>query len=370
MHTTLRAGVRWLIVLLLACSSSSVAAEGGVEHKPGLNWVRLSGAEACIAAAELVQRVEARLGRSLFAAARDAKLFVDGYVARSAQGFAVTLEVSERDGRVLGRRTLQFAGDDCSVIIEAVTLVIAVTLYPDSALPFSGIPLEPGTAADLDALFARESAELDPASLPQAPAAAPAPPTHGREAAPAAVGGGTPRSKAPFGLTLAGAPTLGFGQLPGLAAGAAAYATLRPWPDLSIEAGFVYFPARSVRAEVVRGEAQFALWLGSLAVCPLRPAGWDTFDVCFGAEAGSLYASASEFLFVNQRGSEAVLNLRASGVWSVTLAGPLLLRMALSLSVPILQHNYTFRGPDNAPVSLFRMPQASLRAEVGLGVTF
>jgi len=361
----------WLLVPWLLVSQ--IGRAGAAEPiMPGLNWVRLADADSCPTAAQIGASVEARLGRELFVVAREAQLFLDGYVARSVAGFEVTLEVSELAGRVLGRRVLQFEGDDCSAIEPAVALVIAVTLNPDSALPSGGIPLEHGTAERLDALFAGESIDPDPASLPAPNAGTANARTSNETPLPAADSGDLgPRTRyEPVLVELAAAGGAGLGQLPGVALTGSAYAALRFPRGPRIELGISYLPARTARPERGAGEASFALLLGSLAVCPLRLQVWSTPELCFGAELGSLSSHARDFAFANQSAHDWVVNLRASGGWDVVLAAPLFMRVAVLLSVPLLQRNYTFRGPDNAPVSLFRMPQAAARAELGLGIAF
>ena len=92
--------------LMLALSSAlphGVARAHG-PPAPALNWVRLPGAEHCIAAAALADRIEERVGRVLFVPDTEAGLSVDGRVGRNEQGFQVTLQVSKPGGRVLGER--------------------------------------------------------------------------------------------------------------------------------------------------------------------------------------------------------------------------------------------------------------------------
>jgi hypothetical protein len=340
----------------------------GDQPRPGINWVRLPGASDCLSAPALVMSVEARLGRSLFVATSLAKVFVDGHVARVAAGFEVVLEVSDSDGAVLGQRAMHFDGDDCKVIEDAVTLVIAVTLYPNSALPAAGIALKPGTAQRLDALFGDESLDPNLASLPSVDPTAPPRERATSDGAPPAPER-PPTQSAGLRFALAGAATFGIGQLPSPALGLAAYGVVTPRSSLSIEAGFLYFPANVALADGGAGAASFALLLGSIAVCPVQPDWLRRLDLCIGAEAGQVHVEASGFVFDNQRADDLVVNLRASGVWQVPVAGGFFLRVALLASAPLLQRNYTFRGPDNAPESLFRMPQAAVRADLGLGLT-
>jgi hypothetical protein len=329
----------------------------------GLNWVRMEGAHSCMSAAELAFEIEHRLGRSLFVAVSDAEIFVDGWVARTQDGFEVVVEVSDRDGDVLGHRALHFVGDDCKAIESAVALVIAVTIYPDSALPFAGIALDPSTAQRLDALFASEPVDPDPASF-AAGMPAPGP----RDAAPAAASGGPhPQPSAALGLGVGLAPAFGWGQLPAPALGVSAHVSYAPPGGFLIEAGFVYLPSQVARPEQGAGRASFTVWTGSLALCPLRPNWAVNIDVCLGMEVGQLRVAASGFAANNVRASDAILNALAGAVWRPQLAGPLFMRVALFASAPLLQRNYSYRAVDNVPTSIFRMPQAALRAELGLG---
>jgi hypothetical protein len=160
---------------------------------------------------------------------------------------------------------------------------------------------------------------------------------------------------------------VGWGQLPALALGVSVFASYAPAGAFPIEAGLVYLPSQQSRPEQGTGQASFALWLGSLAVCPLRPSSPFRFDVCLGMEVGQLRVAASGFASNNVRASDAVVNVRLGATWNLDLIGPLFMRLALFASAPLLQRNYTYRATDNVPTSMFRMPQAALRADVGLG---
>ena len=75
----------WVALLGLVLVGSAQA-QGGARRGPALNWVRLPGAESCIAASELALRVEERLERRVFVLAPDAELAFDGYVQPRAAG--------------------------------------------------------------------------------------------------------------------------------------------------------------------------------------------------------------------------------------------------------------------------------------------
>src|SRR5690349_8115883 len=126
-RSTLRAGLLWLVGITCAFGATNVRAQAGL----GFNWVRLPGAESCIGAGELMQRLEARAGRIMFVRAGEATLSLDGYVqpvAGPPHGWAVTLEVSDAQGKVLGHRDLGvLEGEDCSVVAQAAELIFDLT---------------------------------------------------------------------------------------------------------------------------------------------------------------------------------------------------------------------------------------------------
>jgi hypothetical protein len=325
----------------------------------------------CIAAAELARRVEERLARQVFVVVGAARITLDGWVARSAHGYDVMLEVSEVEGQVLGRRELHFESDDCRQVADAVALVIAVTLYPDSALPSAGIALDPETAARFDALFEHETPELDPTTL----AAPPAAPVHTATELPpsralAAAQSGEPASgDTPLRLELSLAAGLGLGHLPGLGLAGAAYAQYTPRSLFPVELGLFYFAPRSVAPDTGPGSASFSLIGASLAACPLRPFAARGVELCVGAEAGFRQVAAREFASADRSRRDPVLNVRLGGVWHVALWGPLALRLALLLSVPVWRRDYVFRTRDNTQEPLFRMPPAAVSFDAGLAIS-
>jgi hypothetical protein len=362
------------LTLLCACATWALAASGvraNDTHRPGLNWVRLAGAEQCLSAAKLSERVEARVGRVLFASADEAELFVDGHVRPGAPGWDVVLEVSDPQGHILGRREMHFDGADCAVIDEGVALVIAVTLYPNTALVEAGIPLDRGTAGSLDALFGAEPTDPDPASLPSTAPTSPSPPAHAAPPPkpPAHAAPGT-RTDA-WGLALDGAGTAGFGQLPGASLGLSAHVQLsapHAWP---IELGATGLLERTAKAgNGVAGQARFSLLLGSIAVCPWQPSWLPSLSLCAGAEIGRLHVAPSGFAVVQAASSDFVTNLVGSGVLRAPLVGPLYLRAALSLALPLIQRSYGYQTPAATSARLYRMPQVAGRAEIGLGLHF
>ena len=344
--------------------SSSVAATVAEQRAPGLNWVRLEGASDCLSAAELAERVELRVGRVLFTSVGEAGLFADGSVRHANGGWDVTLEISQRDGAVLGRRVMRFEGENCAVIDDAVVLVIAVTLYPNSGLVDAGIPLDPRTAASLEALFGAEPTDPDPASLPAAQTQSAA--STASRARPVRVQTGpTPRGE-PWTVALDAALILGLGQLPSAAVGGGGYLLVAPPDAWPVQAGAFWLPPQALRVEEAGGEARFDLLLASIAACPWQPSWWRALAFCGAGEIGRLRARPN-FASKNRPANDVVANLSALALLRVQLAGGLHGRAALVLSMPLIQRSYAFETLARTPQQVFRMPQLAARLELGLG---
>jgi hypothetical protein len=364
------------VICVLGLGVAALPARAAEPQPPGLNWVRLSGAESCISAAALAQRVEARVGRMLFAAVGDAGLFVDGHVRpRAEQGWEVTLELSEPQGKVLGRRQMQFESGACSVIDEAVALVIAVTLYPNTGLLESGIPLDPSTTASLQALFGQEPVDPDPHSLPDAAAAeassgaAPKPDARA-DSAPRAAASAPPIRSSGWSYGVDAAAAGGFGHLPGLNPGVAAHVAITPPSAWPIEVGVVLFPAQTEQHARAAGRVRFELLAASLAVCPWQPDWLRGLAFCAGGEVGRLQVVSEGFVGGDMKANDAVASVIGSARLVARIAGALHLRAALVVAVPLAQHRYTVELDDGSSATVFRIPQLTARAELGAALSF
>ena len=345
---------------LVLCAS---AARADDPLAPGLNWVRLPGAETCIAARALAEQIELRLGRVLFVPLSAAGLTVDGSVQRvQPDGWQVVLDVSDAAGRLLGRRELRFASGDCSVIDESVVLVIAVTLYPETGLVDGGIPLDPETARKLEALFGGEPTDPDPASLGPSPTLAvgsarvPPPPT----AMPPARSAERSRSHNAPGVRLGfdATASAGLGRLPGLRTAVAGYVRIAPGAFGTLELGATWWPEVEVDAGELAAAARLELLVASLALCPWRPDALPALALCFGAEAGVLAVQPLAFAFAVEAARDPVAAVLGRVLLRPALVGPLHLRAAIELSLPLLQRSYTYQGSDGQPRDLFRMPSS------------
>lgn len=340
--------------------------------EPGLNWVRLAGADDCLSAAELADKVEVRVGRTLFVATTEAELFVDGFVSgtphegTTTRTFDIKLQVSRPGGEVLGERVLAIEGESCDVIDDAVSLVIAVTLYPRSSLIVAGIPLDPSTAASLQSLFGDEPTDPDPSSLPtvvhakvDTPRPAPLPPPpdpHGTRAYPGTV----------FSIDAIGAGEIG--QLPDVRFAAGGYVRIFPRGLLPVEVGFAYYFV-STAAVPEGGFVDFELVTGSLTGCPWTLVS-DDLRVCVGIEGGLLTATPQGLAITEDRSTDPVLNIVVAAVYRPRIVGPLHLRAGVILGVPVLQHEFIYQAMDGSSATLFQTSQIQGRADIGFGLSF
>jgi len=362
-----------MVAAALLGMAPSVRAQESAVTEPGLNWVRLAGADDCLSAAELADKVEVRVGRTLFVATTEAELFVDGSVSGTARDasayrtFDITLQISRPSGEVLGERVLAIEGESCSVIDDAVSLVIAVTLYPRSSLVSTGIPLDPTTAASLQSLFGDEPTELDPSSLPDVvvtPVPQRSKPLPARQSEERR---GT-RTMPGMALSLDAVAAAEVGQLPDVRLAVGGYFRVFPRDLIPVEAGAAYyFTSRdSVRDG---GSVRFELVTASLTGCPWTVLSEDLRG-CIGIEGGVLTATPNGLALTAERSTDPVLNILFAGVYRPQIVGPLHLRAAVIVGVPILQHEFLYQARDGSSATLFQTSQIQGRADIGLGLSF
>jgi len=373
--------VRWCFALLQVwgcLGQASRSAAQGVESGIGLNWVRLPGAQACITAAELAQRVERRLERKIFVVDAAAAMSVDGAVQPSAAGFTVRLGLSDRSGRTLGERVLESGEPDCRTLDEAVVLVIAVTLFPQQLLAAGGgMNLEPGTERLLQELFQDEPAELDGSELEPAASvdSGSALAAHDGSASEMLRGASVmapvhlARERQLLAVSASGIVTAGY--LPGLAPGVELVFTLSPpgfWP-LRLAAAYLLEQARSAPT-LISGATSFGLSQASLAACP-----WQTGDalhgqLCAGVALGLLRTASTGYARGGVEQSDTMFDAQAQLDVQWRLLPHLLLQLGAGLALPFIQRRYAYQGLDAQAQQLFRTAQLTGRLGLGLAVGF
>jgi hypothetical protein len=360
---------------LVQCASA-LHAQPRPSSRPGLgfNWVRLEGAQACVSSVDLMNRIEERAGRILFVRTGEAVLTLDGYVRSASQPgiatyqWAVTFEISDAHGKVLGRRDLGvLEGADCEVVARAAELIFDLTLDPDGVLG-TGIALEPDTQRLLDELLHGEPSQLDPATLPAAVAipasskpALAKPPPSSRQEPERPRDGRTDDEKVT--LDLAGVGMLG--ALPGVAPGIALNVTIPTRAGLLFELGLRTFAEQSVPAQRAGGEARLGQQSASLVLCPSRV--FSLLLVCAGAEYGRQSSSASGFSSARRGQSHDLVNLVAQSTLQLDLVSWLFVRASAALVLPLIRRQYVYDS-HGGDVRMFRAAAVSARAELGLGL--
>jgi len=341
----------WLVAvtLLLFALAPLARAEEARPRTSSLSWVRLDGAESCIATPTLAQRVETRLARKVFVSPSEADVSVEGHVSRerSPAGWRAVITVRDATGALLGTREVRSAEASCSSLDDPIALVVSVLIDAETH-PDAGA----GSGANGPA--------------PPAPSAPPPQVVVRRERVYVPVPERAPRPwRFEGGAAAAGA----LGLLPNAALGVDVAALLEPPGFWGIElSGAYWFPAK-VPAE---GEAytDVALVYGQLALCPLR---WArdraALRLCAGAQVGSVRSRgvgfdrelSNESVVVN-----AVLPTRLS----IRIAGPLFVTAGAALVVAIVRPELTYGAADGSTRTIFRAPPLAGVFELGLAVHF
>jgi hypothetical protein len=386
--------IRWIVLAGSVLAAARALAQP--KHGVALNWVRLHGAESCVAAAQLAERVEGRLERKVFVLDARAAISIDGHVSPRAEGgFEAQVAVLDAEQRVLGQRALESRSADCRELDEALALVIAITLMPQSASqPGVSIDLAPGTDQLLSELFESEPTTLDPGDVVQTgKSEADRPDDVGR---PREAGGGDlpplaagPDGASPHVSSGAGSPdprpratveserrTFAFGAGPLLSAG------YLPGLTVGVEVNAlvslpVLWPLRLAAVllaphERVSGAARtrFSLRQLALALCPWQTGDALRLQVCAGLSLAQLLADSDGYAVGGGERSDLMLDANALlelrwRVWSHAI-----LQLGLAASLPFIQRTYVDQALDGQPETLFRTAQVCAQARFGVGVTF
>ena len=328
--------------LLLATPAR--ADENAGRRSSSLAWVRLEGAESCIAGSALATRVEERLGRKVFVSAADADISVEGSVGRATKsGFVATLRVTSRDGTILGSREVETRAERCNAIDEKLSLVISVLIDPDS-----------------------DGERPAPASTPQPPVVSPPRLIERervvivREAAP------LPPEPWRFDVTLAAMGTLGLQPDIGLAF--APTVVLHPPRFWSLLIGGGIAASSTILAE--RGaRVEATLAHGTVALCPLRVGtGRVEATACAGALVGALRSRGIGFDTTTSKTSVVAGPLAAARTL-LLVARPIFLSLGVGLVVPLAHAEVGYRT-DAGASTLYRTSSVAAFGELGIGGRF
>lgn len=116
-----------IAIVALALTSARPASAG----RAALGWIRMPGAESCIAAAELSRRLEERIGAAVLGSPASAERLVEGRIEPDANRFRAVLVATDGTGAVIGKRELVSPSRSCRSLDEALVLVLALFVDPE-----------------------------------------------------------------------------------------------------------------------------------------------------------------------------------------------------------------------------------------------
>jgi hypothetical protein len=311
------------------------------ERTSSLAWVRLPGAETCIAAPALAQRVEERLGRKVFVGASDADITLEGTIGpQSPSGYRASLRVTDRDGKVLGTREVETRSAKCDAIDTKLALVVSVLIDPDAEEAPPPAPVPPPEPPPPQ-VVEKERVVVVHEPAPEAP-------REGWRAEIAIGGTGT------VGLQ----PNVGLGFAPEVA-------IFPPSFFAVLVSGGVSLPT-DVPAE--RGATiEGSLAHGAIAFCPLRlDRGALRGLACAGALVGALRSRGVGF-DTTASSSSLTAGPTASGRVSYAFAGPVVAIFGAGVVVPLAHAELAYRTTSGES-SVFRTAAVAGTADLGIGV--
>lgn len=110
-------------------------ARGAEAKTSSLSWLRMPGADSCVATQPLARAVEERLGRETFVSAAQADLSVEGRIEKKPKsGWRAVITMRDPKGALLGTRELERDDASCDTMSEPLALIIAVMIDPDAAM--------------------------------------------------------------------------------------------------------------------------------------------------------------------------------------------------------------------------------------------
>lgn len=280
-----------------------------------LTYDRAPAASGCLAPEQLIDAVEARLGRRVFVPDQSADLFAEVRAFRRARRYVISVTLFDTTGRRLGERRLETRARHCSALDDSLALVLS--LAADVRRPST------------------EGSRLAPAE----PAPAPA----GRAiSTPVTIPAATHAPRAGIRLQPGLGLAFGVGVLPRLALGAQARLGLVAagfWP-IALHAT-LWHPQRLGAEQGVR----FTLQTLQLGLCPwqVSTAG---LELSFCLEELVGLAVAQGFGFDDTDAADSWLAAVGGGASARYAAGPVFVAAAASLLVPLIQRRYFYTDGD------------------------
>lgn len=355
-----------LLASALLAASSSYAQSGPVRG-PALNWVRLAGAESCIAPVELAQRIEQRLGHRVFVRATDAIIVIEGRVGVDPKGgFTTVIRVTDASGVLYGTREFSVPEADCHKLDEIVSLVMAITIHHQDGAS-AGIALPSEITAQLDALFADEASTFEPGELQTAarPQAIP------DVTAPAPVRATKPAvARGPvwvFGVEA------GFGIATGLQPSATLGTSLRARASRTSLGSLSLTAALGLpQQQSFGGEGELEYWPAQLGLgaCPPAWRVWSTeLSLCVDARVAAVHVAATKFER-NETQLELWPEVAASASARIELWEPSYLHLRLGLPLRLGRPSFAYLDRQHMQRMAFQLARFGVELELGVGVAF
>ena len=337
--------------MALSCAAASCVAFVAISadaqsRTSSLSWVRLDGAESCIAGPELARAVEVRLARSVFVATPNAEIVVEGRAERIGVGTAArwraVLHITDTSGALVGDRVVESSAVSCDELGRVAAVAIALMIDPVTAPPVTAPPdtTPPDTTP--------------PDTTP--------PDTTPRDTTPRVPDTTPPTSDWRFEVDVALFTALGV--VPGVGVGGQSTFVIVPpgFVPLLIEGTLIPF----ARSDGGGARTDFLRVVGGVQICPLSLRGARlALRGCVGVDLGAMFVLDAS---VALREREKVLvngHLALVGTWR--FAGPFLLRAGVHLLVPF--RGVAFARQDTG-AEIYAQGIVAGMVDLGVGVEF
>ncbi len=336
-------GLATLALSSVLASTASADLPRATPVRVHLDYRREPAAATCLSSERLVEAVEARLGRPVFAAASDADLSARLTARRVAGRFVVEVALYDRAQRSLGTRELSTRAPHCSSLDDSVALVLSL-------------------AADMPGVVAARDAS-SPAPAEAEPALIPSPSVRSLET-PLSIPESTyaPRLGARLYPTVGVAVASGF--LPSPALGLELGLELKVnqlWPVMLRGTGW------SEQRQGVPGTpkgATFSAHSLELGLCPWTARlGGSEASVCASQRLGRVVARG--FGFAEPQRHDGWQMHAGLGAALKQDFGPLFLAISAGMLVPLVRRRYFFT--DGVDVTLFEQRWLSGAVAVRVG---
>jgi hypothetical protein len=337
------------VLASLACLPRTARADDTPPPKgrtSSLSWIRLPGAESCVATQALARAVEERLARQVFVSAAQADVSVEGRIEpKEKGGFHAVLTIRDAKGELLGTREIDRPDASCDAMTHPVALVIAVMIDPLTP------PSPPQDRKEREVVVERRDVIVQ-VPVPVAVEVEPEPPKFRFEGSAAATGA--------------------VGLLPNPAVGIGAFALLEPRAAIPFVGFGSYWLAPSADADAGKGaHTALSMVLFGGGFCPL----WHHAKVahlyaCATGHLGMIFARSSGYALPPTDAPRVVWDAAVELRSTVLVVKPFVIRLGIQGIVPLLRPRYTYDRADGTQGEVFHTAPIAGMVDLGVGVVF